>query len=156
MRLNLFCRSYTRHMATFILKTEPSEFSFENLIRAKKTTWDGISNNAALAALRTAKTGDEALIYHTGDIKAIVGLARITSSAYEDPKHLGKTASGEPKFAVVDLAPVRPVPTPVTLAQIKADKRFASFALVRQSRLSVVLVPPELDAILRKMAGIAK
>ena len=73
-------------MATFLLKTEPSEFSFDDLVRSRKAVWDGITNNAALAALRRAGTGDEALIYHTGDIKAIVGLARVTRGAYEDPK----------------------------------------------------------------------
>ncbi len=143
-------------MATFLLKTEPSEFSFDDLVRARKAVWDGITNNAALAALRKASAGDEALIYHTGDIKAIVGLARVTRGAYEDPENPAKTASGEPKFAVVDVAPIKAVPIPVTLAQIKADKRFAAFALVKQSRLSVVLIPPDLDVALRKMSGLSK
>jgi predicted RNA-binding protein with PUA-like domain len=141
-------------MATFVLKTEPSEYSFADLVSDKKATWDGITNNAALAHLRTARPGDEAFIYHTGDEKAIVGLAKITSAAREDPKSPGKTGKGEPKFAVVDLQPVKAVKTPVTLAQFKADKRFAEFPLVTQGRLSVVPVPAGLDAAIRKMAGL--
>jgi predicted RNA-binding protein with PUA-like domain len=141
-------------MATFILKTEPSEYSFADLVRDRHATWDGISNPAALAHLRTARVGDEALIYHTGDEKAIVGLARIAKAAYEDPKHPGKTAMGGPKFAVVDVAPVRAVGRPVTLAQVKADKRFAAFPLVTQPRLSVIPVPEALEKLLRSMAGL--
>jgi predicted RNA-binding protein with PUA-like domain len=141
-------------MATLLLKTEPSTYSFDDLVKSKKAVWDGITNNAALAALRSAKKGDEALIYHTGDEKAIVGLARIVSEAYEDPKRPGKNAKGEPKFAVIDLAPIRSVPVSVTLAQIKADARFAKLPLVTQSRLSVVRIPPELDGVLRKLCGL--
>jgi len=141
-------------VATFIFKTEPSTYSFADLVKQKKAVWDGITNNAALGHLRTAKKGDEVLVYHTGDEKAIVGLARVTGAAYEDPKHPGTNARGEPKFAVVDLEPVRAVRTPVTLAEIKADRRFASLGLVRLSRLSVIPVPPEMDAALRKMAGL--
>jgi predicted RNA-binding protein with PUA-like domain len=140
-------------MATFILKTEPSEYSFGDLTRDKKTVWTGIRNPAALGHLRTARKGDEALIYHTGDEKAIVGLARVTSAPYEDPDQPGTTSEGEPKFAVVDIAPIKAVKA-VTLATIKADPRFAKFPLVTQSRLSVVPVPAELDAILRKAAGL--
>jgi predicted RNA-binding protein with PUA-like domain len=140
-------------MPTFILKTEPSTYSFADLQREKRAVWDGISNPAALAFLRGARRGDEAMIYHTGDEKAIVGLARITSDAYEDPAQPGSNADGLPKVPVVDLAPLRPAPRPVTLAQIKADRRFASFPLVRQPRLSVIPVPPDLEAALRELAG---
>jgi predicted RNA-binding protein with PUA-like domain len=141
-------------MPTFLLKTEPTEYSFADLRRHKRAVWDGITNNAALAFLRTARKGDEALIYHTGDEKAIVGLARIASDPYADPERPGENARGEPKFAGVDLTPLRAAATPVTLAQIKADRRFAKFLLVTQSRLSVMPVPPELDAALRTMAGL--
>src|SRR5689334_11121065 len=105
-------------MATFIFKTEPSTYSFADLVREKRAVWDGITNNAALAYLRTVAKGDEVLVYHTGDEKAIVGLARATAAAREDPKKPGKNAAGAPKFAVVDLAPVRPALRPVGLAQI--------------------------------------
>jgi predicted RNA-binding protein with PUA-like domain len=141
-------------MATFIFKTEPSTYSFADLVREKRAVWDGITNNAALGHLRTAVKGDEVLVYHTGDGKAIVGLARVAGAVREDPKHPGTNTAGAPKFAVVDLVPVRAVPSPVTLAQIRADKRFASLGLVRQSRLSVVPVPPEMDGPLRKLAGL--
>ncbi len=141
-------------MATFLLKTEPSEYSFEDLEREKRAAWSGVTNNAALAHLRAARKGDEALIYHTGDERRIVGLARVVREAYEDPARPGKNTRGEPKFAVIDLEPVRRAPTPATLDQVKADPRFSGFALVRQGRLSVMPVPANLDRILRSMAGL--
>ena len=141
-------------MATFIFKTEPSTYSFQDLVREGRAVWDGITNNAALGHLRSVRKGDDVLIYHTGDEKAVVGLARAAASSREDPKKPEKNPSGAPKFAVVDLVPVRAVPRPVTLAQIRADRRFASLGLVRQSRLSVVPVPPEMDEALRELAGL--
>lgn len=141
-------------MATFLLKTEPSEYGYDDLVREGRTIWSGVTNNAALAHLRTARKGDEALIYHTGDEKAIVGLAKIVSDPYEDPARPGRTPKGEPKFAVIDLAPLRVATAAVTLAQIKADPRFGSFPLVTQPRLSVMPVPPDIDRALRSMAGL--
>ncbi len=141
-------------MATFIFKTEPTTYSFEDLVREKRAVWDGISNNAALATLRSARKGDEVLIYHTGEERAIVGLARISRPPYEDPKQPGKSPSGGPRFAVVDIEPVRAARTPVTLAQIKSDGRFAKLPLVTQGRLSVVPVPAAMDAAIRKLAGL--
>ena len=143
-------------MALWLFKEEPSSYSFADLQRDKHTTWDGVANAAALITLRTVKKGDQVFIYHSGDDKAIVGLARAESNAYADPKQPGggSTPDGAPKFAVVDLAPVKAVPTPVTLAAIKADKRFADFALVRISRLSVMPVPPAMEKALRTMAGL--
>jgi predicted RNA-binding protein with PUA-like domain len=144
-------------MAMFLLKTEPGEFSIDDLERESKkkpVRWDGITNAAALKALREARRGDEAFVYHTGDERAIVGLARITTDAYADPKNPGLTAAGETKTPVVDLVFVKRAPTPVTLEAIKADKRFAAFALVKQSRLSAMMVPPELEKVLRKLAGV--
>lgn len=135
-------------MATLLLKTEPSEYAFGDLIRDKRTVWSGVSNAQALSAIRGAKKGDEALIYHTGDEKQIVGLAQIVSDPYPDPE------AGDPKLAVFDLKPLRPVKRPVTLAQIKADPVFAGFALVKQSRLSVMIVPADLDKLLRRLAGL--
>lgn len=134
-------------MATFLLKTEPGEFSYDDLEK-KAATWDGVTNNAALKHMRSVKKGDEALIYHTGSEKAIVGLATITSAARPDPK------AGDEKVVVFDLKAKKRAKTPVTLAAIKADKRFALFDLVRQPRLSVMPAPPELDALLREMAGL--
>ncbi|MGH7132560.1 MAG: EVE domain-containing protein [Phycisphaerales bacterium] len=141
-------------MATFLLKTEPTDYSFADLQRDKSTLWTGVANPAALIALRSIRKGDELFIYHTGDEKAIVGLARAAGDPQEDPKQPGRTDKGEPKFACVKIEPVKPAPTPVTLAAIKADARFKEFLLVRQGRLSVMAVPPALDKALRKLAGL--
>jgi predicted RNA-binding protein with PUA-like domain len=141
-------------MATLILKTEPGEYSFDDLLRDKRTTWSGISNPGALITLRAAKRGDEALIYHTGAERAIVGVAKVLTPPTEDPQRPGRTPDGQPKFAVVDIAPVRRVPSPLTLEAMKTDPRFADFALLRQGRLSVVPVPPKLDAAIRSLCGL--
>ncbi len=141
-------------MATFLFKTEPGDFSYADLIARKRATWDGVANPGALAALRSVRKGDHILIYHTGDEKAIVGLARAAGDACADPKQPGTTAAGEIKFAVVDVVPVRAAKTPAALATIKADARFKGFALVRQARLSVMLVPSNLVPALCKLAGL--
>jgi predicted RNA-binding protein with PUA-like domain len=141
-------------VATFVFKTEPAAYSFADLVRDGSAVWDGITNNAALLHLRTARAGDDVLIYHTGDERAIVGLARVAGPPREDVSRPGKTAAGEPKFAVVEIKPVRAVKTPVTLAAIKGDSRFAGFPLVTQGRLSVIPVPKDLDATIRKLAGL--
>lgn len=143
-------------MPTLLFKTEPSTYSFQQLAAAKSARWDGVKNAAALQFLRAARKGDEVFIYHTGDEKAIVGLAEITRAAYEDPADPGVNARGEPKSAVVDLKSPRSAPTPVTLAALKADARFKDFALIKQSRLSVMPVPPELDKILRTLTGLGR
>jgi len=123
--------------AHWLLKTEPSTYSYADLEREQVTTWDGVKNPTALNNLRAMKNGDQALFYHTGDEKAIVGVARIVSHPYSDPK------LGDPKRVVVDIAPVRALKAPVTLSRVKADPRFAAFALVRLPRLSVMPVTPE-------------
>lgn len=135
-------------MATFLLKTEPSVYSYDDLVRDKSTVWNGISSPAALSHLRSVKKGDEAFIYHTGDERAIVGLGVFASAAYPDPE------ADDPKLVAVDLKARRKAKRPVTLAQVKADPRFAAFALVRQGRLSVMPVPPDLDGVLRSLAGL--
>jgi predicted RNA-binding protein with PUA-like domain len=123
-------------MASYwILKTEPGEFSFQQLSAERTAVWDGITNALALKHLRAMATGDRALIYHTGDEKALVGLALITRGAYPDPKQ------NDPKRVVVDVAANRPLARPVPLAEIKEDPAFADLGLVRISRLSVVPVP---------------
>ena len=116
----------------WILKTEPSTYSFADLVKAKRAVWDGVANPVALKNLRAMAKGDDALIYHTGDEKAVVGVATILSAAYPDPKQK------DPRFVVVDIKAVRPLKRAVTLAEIKADPAFADLALVRQGRLSVV------------------
>lgn len=142
-------------MPTWLLKTEPSEFAFGTLVKNRRATWDGVENAQALIHLRQIRSGDSLLIYHTGDEKAIVGLAKALGDAFADPRRPAALPDGSPKFAVVDLAPVRAAHTPMTLAAIKADARFADFALVKQSRLSVVPVPPALDKIIRAATGLA-
>ncbi len=134
-------------MACWLLKTEPSTYSFADLVAAKTATWDGVANAAALKNMRQMVKGDDVLIYHTGNEKAIVGLAKVTKAAYPDPK------ADDDKLVVIDLKPAKPLPTPVTLETIKADKVFASWDLVRQGRLSVVPVP---DAIWQRIEKLAK
>ncbi len=119
-------------MAYWILKTEPSAYSYDELERDGKAVWDGVSNPLALKHLRAMQAGDEALIYHTGDEKAVVGLARVTSAAYPDPK------AKDPKLVVVELKPAKRLKRPVILAAIKAEPEFQDLALVRMPRLSVV------------------
>jgi predicted RNA-binding protein with PUA-like domain len=141
-------------MATFLFKTEPDCYPWSKLVEDKRATWDGVSNAAALKHIRSAKKGDEVFIYHTGDERSIVGLAQIVSDPYEDPSDPGLNSRGEPAVAVVDVKPLRPVKTPVTLAEVKADPRFKDFPLVTQGRLGVMPVPPAIDKLLRKMAGL--
>ena len=121
----------------WLLKTEPEAYSYADLERDGSTVWDGVSSNAALKNIRDMRPGDLALIYHSGDERQAVGLAEVTSAPYADPK------LGDPKLAVVDVKALRRLAKPVTLAEVKADPAFADFALVRQSRLSVVAVTPE-------------
>jgi predicted RNA-binding protein with PUA-like domain len=141
-------------MPTYLLKTEPTDYAYDDLVHDKETVWDGVANNAALIHLRAMQKGDEALIYHTGNEKRIAGLATVTKSAYEDPNNPGQTRDGAPKFAVVDLKPLKAATETVTLADIKADPRFKDFDLVRQGRLSAMPVPAQLDEALRAMAGL--
>ncbi len=124
--------------AKWLLKTEPSSYAWDNLARDKKGTWDGVSNATALIHLRSMKKGDEAIIYHTGDERAAVGIAKIVSNPYPDPKE------EDDRRVVVDLKPTRKLHQPVTLSDIKADKAFAGWDLLRISRLSVVPVPEKM------------
>ncbi|HEX2836794.1 MAG TPA: EVE domain-containing protein [Phycisphaerales bacterium] len=141
-------------MATFLVKTEPDDYSFADLLREKRCVWTGVKNPAALIALRSMRKGDRVLVYHTGGEKAIVGEAKVVSpGAYEDPGNPGVNDRGEPKFAVVDLVPVKAFPHPVPLAVIKTDPRFKSFALVKQSRLSVMPVTAPEEAAIRELAS---
>jgi predicted RNA-binding protein with PUA-like domain len=132
-------------MAYWLLKTEPSTYSFADLVKDKQTRWDGITNPAALKLLRSATVGERALVYHTGDEKAAVGEAEIVKAAYPDPKN--------PKLAVVDIRAGKPLPKPVTLAQLKQEPLFADSPLVRQGRLSFV---PLTDAQWRRVHELAK
>ena len=121
----------------WLLKTEPSTYSFDRLVREGHAVWDGVRNNLALAHLRAMKEGDRVLIYHTGSEKQVVGIARVTRAAYPDP------ALNDPKLVVIYLKPEAALASPVSLAAIKADPSFADFALVRMGRLSVMPVTAE-------------
>ncbi|MFN0151070.1 MAG: EVE domain-containing protein [bacterium] len=135
-------------MSAFIFKTEPSTYSWGDLVRNRRATWDGISNATALIRLRTVRKGDDVVIYHTGGEKRAVGLARATSAAYADPK------LDDPKRVVVDIAPERAFESPVSLAAFRADALLAKTDLVRISRLSVVpLSAEQLKRVLKLAAG---
>ena len=134
-------------MAHWILKTEPSEYGFSDLVRDRRTRWEGVSNPVALKHLRSMLEGDEALIYHTGNEKSLIGLARIASAPYPDPS--GK----DPRLVGVDVEARGPLPRHVTLAEIKADPAFKDLGLVRVPRLSVVPVERAQWIRLLSMAG---
>ena len=134
-------------MAFWLLKTEPGDYAFADLERDGATVWDGIANNAALKHLRGARPGDLALVYHTGDERAAVGIAEVTSAPYADP------AETDARLVVVDVKPVRRLARPVTLAAVKADPFFAGFALVREPRLSVMPVTPAQWRRLLELSG---
>ena len=119
-------------MAYWLVKSEPSDYSFNDLTKEGHTTWSGVKNAAAQKNMRAMQSGDQVLFYHTGDEKAVVGLAKVVTAAYPDKQD----KSG--KAVVVELAAVRSLSKPVTLAAIKADPRFKEWGLVKIGRLSVV------------------
>jgi predicted RNA-binding protein with PUA-like domain len=131
----------------WLFKEEPSNYSFDALVNDKKTIWSGVKNPLAQKHLRSVKKGDRIFYYHTGDEKSVVGIAKALGDAYPDPQDQAGKAS------VVDVGPVSKLPRPVTLAEIKADKSFAEFALVRISRLSVMPVTDAEWTRIEKMAG---
>jgi len=135
-------------MAQWILKTEPSTYSYDDLARERSTVWDGVKNPVALRNIRTMRKGDPVLIYHTGSEKAIVGRAVVVSAPYPDPR------ARDSKLVVVEVKATGRVKTPVTLAQIKAEPAFADLALVRQGRLSVVSATAAQWKRLLAMAGV--
>jgi predicted RNA-binding protein with PUA-like domain len=133
-------------MARWLLKTEPDCYSWDDLIRDKKTVWDGVSNALALKHIRTMKKGDLALIYHTGDERTAIGIAEIVSNPYPDPK------ADDERLAVVDLKPKRKLVRGVTISDIKADPTFAGWDFIRIGRLSVVPVPEKMWERIEKLA----
>jgi predicted RNA-binding protein with PUA-like domain len=132
----------------WILKTEPSAYGFSDLVRDRRTRWEGVSNPVALKHLRSMLEGDDALIYHTGNEKSLIGLARIASAPYPDP------SQKDERLVVVDVEAGKALPRQVSLAEIKADPGFKDLGLVRLSRLSVVPVEPDQWKRLLAMAGI--
>ena len=130
----------------WLLKTEPTEYSYFNLEKDGKTVWSGVANPVALKNIRSMKKGDLAFIYHTGNEKQVVGMALIISDPYADPE------KKDLKLAVVDISPERRLLHPVTLSEIKSKKEFAGFDLVRISRLSVMPVGAEIWEKITKMS----
>jgi predicted RNA-binding protein with PUA-like domain len=135
-------------MRYWLLKSEPSAYSWDQLVADGRTQWNGVRNFQAANNLKAMAVGDRAFFYHSNEGLAIVGVVEIARAAYPDPSD----KSG--RFVMVDVKPVMPVKTPVTLAEIKAEKKLADFALVRQSRLSVVPVSPEEWRFICGMAGV--
>ena len=135
-------------MRYWLVKSEPSAYSWDQLLKDKRTEWSGVRNHQAANNLKAMKRGDRAFFYHSGEDRAIVGIAEIVKEAYPDP------GDKEGRFVMVDVAPLEQVKSPVSLAAIKAEKQLADFALVRQSRLSVVPVSAEEWRLLCKMGGV--
>jgi predicted RNA-binding protein with PUA-like domain len=135
-------------MAHWLLKSEPSSYSWERLVADGRTRWDGVKNPQALNNLRAMRQGDRAFFYHSGAGKDIVGVAEVVRSFYPDPND----KSG--KLGMVDIAPVMPVKNPVSLAAMKANPDLAGLSLIRQSRLSVCPVGEREWAVICGMAGV--
>ena len=131
-------------MAHWLMKSEPGSYSWDDLVRDGGTDWDGVRNNAARLHLRAMKPGDQALFYHSGEQRAVVGIMAITGPGQPD--------GADGAWVKVPVAPVRPL-KPVTLAAIKAEPKLAKMELIRQSRLSVAPVRDEEWAVILKMAG---
>jgi predicted RNA-binding protein with PUA-like domain len=129
----------------WLVKEEPSNYNFAQFVKDGRTVWSGVKNPVAQKHLRTMQPGDRVFYYHTGDEKQIVGMARVAGAPYRDPKN--------PGFYAVDLECDAALAAPVTLKAVKADPRFADFALVRVPRLSVMPVTDEQWAALSAMAG---
>lgn len=134
-------------MAYWLAKSEPSTYSWDQLVKDKQTVWDGVRNYAARINLRAMKKGDEVFFYHSNEGTEIVGIAKVAKEAYQDP-----TTTDE-AWVAVDLKPHKKLKNPVTLAQVKADKRLTNMALVRLGRLSVQPVTDEEWKIIMELAG---
>lgn len=131
----------------FLFKEEPTHYSYDDLVRDGRTSWTGVKNPLAQKHLRSVKKGDRIFYYHTGDEKAVVGIARAGGDAYPDPTDKAG------KLYAVDVVPVKKLARPVTLAEIKAAPAFQDFPLVRISRLSVMPVSEKEWAGIEKFAG---
>lgn len=135
-------------MAYWLMKTEPGDYAWEQLVRDGRTVWDGVRNHQAANNLRAMRAGERAFFYRSVVEPAIVGVMRVTREAYPDP------SDPDGRWVVVEVVPERPVPREVSLKAIKAEPRLADLALVRQSRLSVVPVGDAHWRILADMAGL--
>jgi predicted RNA-binding protein with PUA-like domain len=134
-------------MAHWLIKSEPTVYSWDQFVKEKRTSWTGVRNAQAAINLKAMKSGDLCFFYHSNEGKEIVGIAKVVKTAYPDPTDKAG------KAVTVDVSPVEPVEPPVTLADIKADPKFKEFGLVRQSRLSVVPVSDEHWKLIVKMSA---
>ena len=133
-------------MAYWLVKSEPSTYGWDQLVKDKITTWDGVRNYAARNHLRSMSNNDEVLFYHSNEGLEIVGIAKVAKEAYQDP-------STNDAWVVVDLKPLKRLKKPVSLVQIKADKRLANMALVKIGRLSVQPVTEAEWKVIMELAG---
>ncbi|MGI8598802.1 MAG: EVE domain-containing protein [Chitinophagaceae bacterium] len=134
-------------MPYWLVKSEPLTYSWDQFVKDKKTTWDGIRNYAARLHVRAMKKGDEVLFYHSNEGLEIVGIAKVIKEAYPDP-------TTKDDWSAVDLKAHKKLKKPVTLNEIKKDKRLADMALIRISRLSVQPVKEEEWKIIMEIAGV--
>ena len=134
-------------MAYWLVKSEPSAYSWDQLVKEKQTCWSGVRNYAARINLRAMKKGEEVLFYHSNEGVEIVGIAKVVKEAYQDP------TTDDDRWVAVDLKPVKKLKKPVPLDTIKKDKRFANMDLVRLGRLSVQTVKPEEWEWVMELAG---
>jgi predicted RNA-binding protein with PUA-like domain len=133
--------------AYWLVKSEPTKYAFADLQRDGKTVWDGVRNNAAALHLKTMKAGDEVLYYHSQEGLAFVGIAKVLREAFPD------VTDPAGRFVAVELAPVRQLPKPVTLAEVKANPKLANMTMLREFRLSVAPVKPDEWTEILRMAG---
>ena len=122
-------------MNYWLVKTEPDTYSWDDLVKEKVGTWDGVRNFQARSNMKAMKNGDQVFVYHTGDEKSVIGIAKVVKEPYPEPK--------DKDWVAVDLSAGKKLKNPVSLSQIKSDKRLANMVLVRASRLSVQPVKPE-------------
>ena len=134
-------------MAYWLIKSEPFKYSWDQFLKDKKTFWDGVRNYAARNNMKARKLGDELFFYHSNEGLAIVGIAKVVKEYYQDP------TTDEDAWVVVDVSPVKTLKNPVTLQQIKSDKRLANMEIIRLSRLSVSKVQPEEWKVIMELAG---
>lgn len=134
-------------MAYWLVKSEPSTYSWDSFVKEKQTCWSGVRNYAARIHLRNMKKGDDVLFYHSTEGTNIVGMAKVAKEFYQDP------TTTEDRWVAVDLKANKKLKTPVTLAQVKADKRLANMALVKLGRLSVQPVTDEEWNVVMELAG---
>jgi predicted RNA-binding protein with PUA-like domain len=135
-------------MAHWLLKSEPAKYSWDRMVADGRTHWDGVHNFQAANNMKAMKKGERAFFYHSNEGKEIVGVVEIVRTFYPNPDEPSD------KFGLVDVAPVKPVKTPVTLAQMKGTPKLKDMALIRQSRLSVCPVTDAEWAVISEMAGI--